>query len=84
MGKKFFDNMYDAAKYYTELVRKECKVTEDLKNLIQAYLVMAWVCEELKKKKKCEKIHDKLRPKCIQISCYLWEKVIREQEGRGN
>ena len=71
-----FDDMFQAARYITQLVCEKCKVTEDLKNLIQAFLVMSWVYQELKKKERDNKILTRLRQECMCIACYLWNKIV--------
>lgn len=73
-----FDDMFQAARYITQLVCEKCKVTEDLKNLIQAFLVMSWVYQEHKKKKRDNRILLRLRQECVRIACYLWHKIIVE------
>lgn len=78
MENVFFKNMYDAAMFLSKMVCERCEVTEDLKELIDSFLVMSFMFELLKKKKTNAKILLMLEKKCIGIACYLWDKIVED------
>ncbi len=72
---KVFWNTYKDAEYLSKLFCAKCKITEENKNLITAYLTMMWAVDNLKGKKGCKKIISRLSKQCSIITRILMDEL---------